>query len=60
MHILFGILALLFVILGFVGFVGGLTLVFWPLAAVCLALAIKYYPRNRKGPNAGPPLNRGA
>lgn len=60
MHILFGILALVFVVLGFVGFVGGLTLLFWPLAAVCVALAIKFYPRGRKGPNEGPPLNRNA
>lgn len=56
MHIIFGIAALVFFILGCIGFVGGLSLVFWPLAAVCVALAIKFYPRHTKGPKEGPSL----
>ena len=51
MHIILGLLALVFIILGFVGFVGGLPLlIFWVLAALCLWGMIKTYPRNRKGP----------
>jgi|GEM_PF-4356175 len=54
MHILFGIAAVVFIVLGFVGIIGGFSLIFWPIAAVCIALAIKFYPRDRKGPKAGP------
>ncbi|HEU5078942.1 MAG TPA: hypothetical protein VFT72_07000 [Opitutaceae bacterium] len=51
MYILFGILTVLFVILGFIGFVGGIPLlVFWGLAAVCAWLMVKTYPRRTKGP----------
>jgi hypothetical protein len=55
MHIVFGIAAVLFVVLGFVAFSTGLTLVFWPLAAICVGLAIKFYPRGRKGPKSTTP-----
>lgn len=58
MHILFGILAVVFIVLGVEGIIGGFTLVLWPLAAVCIALAIKFYPRNRKGPKDGPPIQQ--
>jgi hypothetical protein len=56
MYILFGILALLLIIAGFVGLVGGVVAVFfWALAGICIALLVKTYPRNRKGPNSPTP-----
>ena len=56
MHVIFGIAAVVFLVLGFVGILGGLSLVFWPLAGVCIWLAIRAYPRDRKGPKTGPEL----
>ena len=51
MYIIFGILAVVFIILGFVGFVGGIPLlVFWGLALFCIIGVIKTYPRRAKGP----------
>jgi len=51
MYIIFGILAIVFIILGFVGFIGGIPLlVFWGLAALCIFGVIKTYPRKTKGP----------
>jgi hypothetical protein len=56
MYILFGILALLLIIAGFVGLVGGVVAVFfWALAGICIALLVKTYPRSRKGPNSPTP-----
>jgi predicted membrane protein len=57
MHIFFAIIAVIFVILGFIGIFGGFTLILWPLAAVAIALAVKTYPRGKKGPKEGPPLH---
>ena len=56
MHVVFGVIAVIFLILGFVGIIGGFSLILWPLAGVFIWLAIKAYPRDRKGPKAGPPL----
>lgn len=37
-----------FVIAGFVGFVGGaFAIIFWVLAALCFALALEFYPREK-------------
>lgn len=58
MHILFGILAVVLIILGFIGIIGGFSLILWPLAAVCIALAVKFYPRNQKGPKASPSIRQ--
>lgn len=56
MYILFGLVALLLVIAGFVGLVGGVVaIVFWALAGLFIALMVKTYPRNRKGPNSPAP-----
>lgn len=58
MHIFFGLLAVVFIVLGFVGIIGGFSLILWPLAAVCIALAIKFYPRDKKGPKTGPSIRQ--
>lgn len=56
MYILFGLLALLLIIVGFVGLVGGVVaIIFWALAGVFIALMVKTYPRDRKGPNSPAP-----
>jgi hypothetical protein len=51
MYIVLGVLAIVFIILGFVGFIGGIPLlVFWGLALLCIIGVIKTYPRRAKGP----------
>jgi predicted membrane protein len=58
MHVIFGVIAVVFLILGIVGIIGGFSLVFWPLSALFIWLAIRAYPRDRKGPKAGPPIRQ--
>lgn len=54
MYVIFGVLAVAFVVAGFAGLVGGIVaIVFWVLAAICLGVAVKTYPRGGKGPRTG-------
>ena len=49
MHLVFSVLAVLFVIAGFVGFIGGVfTIIFWGLAVLCLLAAWKLRPARVK------------
>lgn len=54
MHLLFGLLAVLFLLLGIIGVLGDVSLVFWPLSGACVWLAVKVYPRDHGGPDARP------
>lgn len=60
MHLVLAILAILFVIAGFVGFAAGAipTLVFWILAGLCIIGAWRWRPasqRRREERLSGPP-----
>ncbi len=56
MHLLYGVLAVLFLLLGIIGVLGDYSPVFWLLSGACVWLAVKAYPRDHGGPDARPTL----